>query len=165
MYAKIELSDFGKILDDIRHERGDRLIDVARQCDTHENTIMDLRRYPMRIKLGENLLSALAAYTRMTTADILDAMYDSPGTPRNVTYPLITHIGIKYSATVRLDMAGCQRCPHLDACRRDVIERDGFAHCEGLIGADMLEPDAAAIVAANLQEDRYDRNRTLARSQ
>ena len=51
-------------------------------------------------------------------------------------YPLPTFVGTQYRPAVSVDR-GCERCPYLEPCRRDVVERDGFAWCEQLIAVDL----------------------------
>lgn len=55
---------------------------------------------------------------------------------RIAAYPQSTFVGTQYRPTVSVDR-GCERCPYLEPCRRDVVGRDGFAWCEQLIAVDL----------------------------
>lgn len=61
-----------------------------------------------------------------------------------IELPVNTGSGIKYRETVDPGELGCYRCPYLQECREDVLERDGFAWCEDLIPEDFAPQSGRA---------------------
>ena len=67
--------------------------------------------------------------------------------------PLQTWIGVKRYPTIAWDR-GCNSCPVLDPCRRDVLERGGFAWCEELLPVDLdVEEQTVSRASRTYQED------------
>ncbi len=63
--------------------------------------------------------------------------------PARLPVPRMTHVGIQWRQTIRIQ-GGCDECPFLAGCRRDVFERDGLAWCESVSEGDLLEPEIEA---------------------
>ena len=152
--ARINLSQFGALLDLARGQRGHRLKDVARELGFSTQTVTDVRKYPLPHAPTQKLLAALAEYIGWTQENILTAL-DTQEEPCVITYPLATRAGIQYAPPIPQRQTSCTNCKHFAPCCVQVYERDGFAICESLIPADILPPLVAAVVARNYQEDRY----------
>lgn len=56
-----------------------------------------------------------------------------------ISYPLKTGSGVAYRPPVQDHGYRCPGCKYFVACRETVIEKDGFAFCEGVIEEEVEE--------------------------
>jgi transcriptional regulator with XRE-family HTH domain len=127
-----EYSRLAQEMDRVSRSRGHRLTDIVDELGVSSGTVWHIRRVGVAVRM--RTAATVAHYIGCTPHDV--QRWAQEAAVRTVVYPQITHVGTQYHPTISVDR-GCERCPYLTPCRRDVLDRDGFAWCERLIAVDL----------------------------
>jgi transcriptional regulator with XRE-family HTH domain len=136
-------------LDAVREDRSHTLAQVAAIVGLASQATVMARYRKIGARMTPATASGIAAYLDVSVAQVL-AWADEPAAP-TACYPQPTWVGTQYHPPI--EAAGCVACRFLDPCRRDVLERDGFAWCERLIPVD-LDPDHATQVRSRYSQSQ-----------
>jgi hypothetical protein len=130
-----DLSRLAQEIDAVRRLQGDTLEAVAESVGVGAGWMSHLRT--IGANAYERTWCRIAEYVGCTVEQARTWAQEPP--LQEVSYPQPTFVGTKYHPTVAVD-AGCERCPFLEPCRLEVLERNGFAWCEDVIPVD-LDPE------------------------